>query len=323
MCRWLYSPSVQEITKIGVHPSITAFEPEALQEELSNIDTDVTVLPDEPESIGDCDALVTLEHREGFFRGDRPLHWVHLSSAGVDHFPVEKYADAEIPVTNSSGIHSACMAENALGLMISHAHRLPQFHEAQNRHEWRRDLAWAEKFTVNDQPVCVVGLGAIGRQVAAYADVIGMQVTGVKRTPESIPHVDHVYPAEDLHAAIEEARFVVLCVPLSEATRHLMSTPEFETMRSDAMLVNISRGSVVDEPALIQALESDELAGAALDVFEEEPLPAESPLWEMDDVIVTPHVSGAFQSYYKKVAELVRTNIQRTGTDEPLENRVV
>jgi D-2-hydroxyacid dehydrogenase (NADP+) len=309
-----------DISRIGIHPSVTAFDPPTLVGALSDVTPEVVAVDDTAGTIADCDAVVTLEHREAFLEAD--LTWVHLSSAGVDHFPVERYREAGVIVTNSSGVHSECMAENALGLMLTHAHRLRTFYEGQQEREWRREVAWREKFTLHDEPATVVGLGAIGGTVADYAARVGMRVTGVQRTPEDRPEFERVLGPEDLHTAIRDARFVVLCVPLTDDTHQLVATPEFERMREDAVLVNVSRGEVVDEAALVDAIDAGEIRGAALDVFETEPLSEESPLWGMDEVYVMPHVSGAFRDYYAKVANLVRENLSRFETNDELRNRV-
>ncbi len=132
-----------------------------------------------------------------------------------------------------------------------------------------------------------------------------------------------MYPSGDLETAIEDAGFVVLTVPLTERTEGLIGETELTTMRSDAVVINVARGPVVDQPALIEALETDEIGGAALDVFDTEPLPSDSPLWGMDDVIVTPHIAGVTEAYYRRIAALVRENARRRIEGETLANRVV
>jgi D-2-hydroxyacid dehydrogenase (NADP+) len=308
-----------DVSRIGVHQSVTAFDPPTLVDALSDT-VPAVVVDDTVETVADCDAIVTLEHRDSFL--DAGVDWIHLTSAGVDHFPVERYRAAGVAVTNSSGVHSECMAENVLGLMLTHAHRLREFYEGQREREWRRDVAWREKFTLHDEPVTVIGLGAIGGTVADYAARVGMRVTGIQRTPEERPELERVLGPDDLHAAIEDARFVVLCVPLTDDTRRLISTAELERMREDAVLVNVSRGEVVDEAALVDAIRTGGIRGAALDVFETEPLPETSPLWGMDEVYVMPHVSGAFRDYYAKVADLVRENLSRFEEGRSPKNRV-
>jgi D-2-hydroxyacid dehydrogenase (NADP+) len=150
-----------------------------------------------------------------------------------------------------------------------------------------------------------------------------MDVVGVKRTPTPVDGVDEVYPATDLRAALADARFVALAVPLTDRTEGLVGAAAFDAMRDDAYLVNVARGGVVDQSALVAALREDRLAGAALDVFETEPLPEDSPLWAMDDVIVTPHASAATRDYYRRVAAIVRENLRRLDAGEDLANRVV
>ena len=311
---------MRHVERIAVHPSVDAFEPETLRADLGDLDREVFVL-EGADQREDFDAVITLGHDERFL--DPSVEWVHFISAGVDHVPLPAYEENDVAVTNSSGVHGVCMAENVVGLMVTLAHRLTVFGDDQRNHEWDPDPAWTEKFTLQGEPVTVVGLGAIGRTVAEYADRLGMRVSGVKRTPEPLEFVETVYAAEDLDEAIADARFVVLTLPLSEETKDTIAEDQLARMRGDAYLVNVSRGGVVDEAALTDALRSDRIAGAALDVFEEEPLPPESPLWDADDVVVTPHVSGAFSTYNRRIAELVRENVGHLDAGEDLRNRVV
>jgi D-2-hydroxyacid dehydrogenase (NADP+) len=150
-----------------------------------------------------------------------------------------------------------------------------------------------------------------------------MKVVGVRRSGEPVDDVSTVYTPDELHEAIEEARFVVMATPLTDETEGMIGVSEFETMREDAILVNVARGPVVDESALVDALENKTISGAALDAFTEEPLPAESPLWEFEEVLLTPHVSAATGKYHEDIAELVRENIERIASGERLTNRVV
>ena len=206
--------------------------------------------------------------------------------------------------------------------MLAFARRLHVFRDAQADREWR-DLDYADFFTLDGEQLCVVGLGTLGRGIAERASGLGMDVVGVRRSGESVPGVREVYTADDLHEAIADARFVALATPLTPETEGLFSTAEFETMREDAYLVNVARGSVVDEPALVDALDEGSVSGAALDVFETEPLPSQSPLWDHEEVIVTPHSGAGTRDYYRDIAGLVRENVGRFAAgDEPV-NRVV
>jgi D-2-hydroxyacid dehydrogenase (NADP+) len=310
------------IATLGVHDSVDAvFPPAVLRDALADGRPDPTVRVVESDAtLGDCDALVTFAHDDAFL--DAGLRWVHSIQAGVDRFPLESYDAAGVVLTNSTGIHGDAVGESVLGTMLMLARRLHVYRSNQARREWDRP-AWDEPFTLRGESCCVVGLGTLGRGVATRADDLGMSVTGVRRTPTPVDGVETVHPPGGLDEALADARFVVLAVPLTDRTEGLVGAPEFERMREDAYLVNVARGGVVDQPALVRALEAGEVAGAALDVFETEPLPPDSPLWAMDEVIVTPHASAATHEYCERVAALVRESLRRLGAGETPANRVV
>ncbi|WP_458186877.1 D-2-hydroxyacid dehydrogenase [Haladaptatus sp. NG-WS-4] len=310
-----------QISHLGIHKSVGAvFPPEQLRDALSSLDVPVVVVSDDPEDLGECDAVVTFGYSEEFLDSD--LRWIHSIQAGYDRFPLDALESEGIVLTNSTGIHGTSVGETVLGMMLSYARRLHVHARHQADHEWHRP-EWDEPFTLQGESLCVVGLGTLGRGIAKRADAIGMDVTGVRRSAESVPHVREVYPNDDLHEAIADARFVALATPLTDETRGLMGEAEFAAMREDAFFVNVARGKCVDETALVSALEADDIAGAALDVFEEEPLAEESLLWDMEDVIVTPHAAAAEVDYYRHIAELVRENVHHADADEDLVNRVV
>jgi phosphoglycerate dehydrogenase-like enzyme len=170
--------------------------------------------------------------------------------------------------------------------------------------------------------VAVIGLGRIGVGVAHRAKAMGMRVVGARRSGAPVPGVDAVYPPGDLHRPLGEADYVVLAVPLTPATTGLMDAKAFDAMRPSAYLVNVSRGRVVDETALVEALRSGRIAGAALDVFAQEPLPPESPLWRLDNVIITPHVGGDMKDFSARSTRLFCENLGRYLRGEPMLNVV-
>jgi D-2-hydroxyacid dehydrogenase (NADP+) len=308
------------IEAIGVHDSVGAvFPPVVLRDSLADDHPDLTVRVVGSTDLADLDAVVTFAYDDAMLDADPT--WVHSIQAGVDRFPLDEFDAAGVPITNSTGIHGDTVGESALGTMLMLARRLHRYRSSQERREWDRP-AWDEAFTLRGESCCVVGLGTLGRGIASRADAVGMDVVGVRRTPTPVDHVDTVYPATDLGEAVADARFVALAVPLTDRTEGLVGAPEFERMREDAYLVNVARGGVVDESALVTALETGELAGAALDVFETEPLPEESPLWGIEDVIVTPHATAATGEYYERIAALVRENLRRLTAGEDLANRV-
>lgn len=307
------------VTHIGIHSSCdVVFPPEALRTQLDDLDVDVSVV--DTDELDAVDALVTFSFDPAFLSAD--LDWIHSIQAGVDRFPLDDLRASDIRLTNSTGTHGDSVGETVAGYMLSFARRLHEHRSKQTRTEWE----WPDRdapFTLASSSVCVVGLGTLGRGIAARADALGMDVTGVKRTPTPVDHVRTVYPSPDLHEAISDAKFVALAVPLTDDTEGMIGRPEFETMRDDAILVNVARGAVVDEDALVDALETDRLAGAALDVFETEPLPESSPLWDMEEVVVTPHAAAANRDYPRRMAALVRENVRRIADEDSLANAVV
>jgi len=308
------------ISKLGIDPSVAGEDPiKKLQAELSNYRPSVEVL-EENSSLDTFDAVVTTVHRDAFLSSN--LQWIHLNSAGVDHIPLSSYEDRGIAVTNSHSIHRTAVGEHALGMMLMLAHRLLHFTNQKSNREWNRP-DWNEKFRLRDETVCVVGLGALGKGVAERVGALGMEVTGVRRTPEELSFVETIYQADQLHEAISDQRFVVLTVPLTESTRHMIGSTEFAVMNDDSYLINVSRGEVVDEDTLITALKDEQIAGAGLDVFRDEPLPEDSPIWDIENVVFSPHCAGSFIYHYLAVADQMRENLDRIAADEELLNRVV
>jgi D-2-hydroxyacid dehydrogenase (NADP+) len=308
-----------QISRIGIHESVEAvFPPENLRNKLSDFGPDVAVVSDA--DVNACDALVTLQYSEAFL--ETTLQWIQSIQAGVDRFPFDELRERGIVLTNSTGIHGEAVGETVVCYMLMLTRLQHRYRWTQREHRWDRP-DWHEPSTLNKKSLCVVGLGTLGRGIATRASALGMKVIGVRRTVGPIEGVSEIYPESALHKAITDRDFVALAVPLTDDTHHLFSTAEFETIGKDAYLMNVARGSVVDELALIEALENGDIAGAALDVFEEEPLPKDSPLWDMENVIVTPHTSAHTRDYYRNVANIVRENIERIDTGEELMNRIL
>lgn len=297
----------------GDHPC----PPTHLRDRLADLDCEVVVR--EATDVNDCDAAVTVYHHDAFLGA---VDWVHTIRSGYDDFPLDEYEARGITLTNSTGIAGDLVAETALGLMLSQAKGLHRFRDHQRDGDWRR-LAWDRPFELGAASACVVGLGAIGGSVATRASVLGMDVWGVDVRPVSSLGLQRVYDVQRIEDAVADARFVVLTTPLVESTRGLVDEAVLAAMREDAYLVNVSRGAIVDQDALVAALDTGEIAGAALDVFESEPLPRESPLWQREDVIVTPHAAAQSDNYGEKVADLVATNAGCVGTDRDPWNRLV
>src|SRR3990172_212047 len=197
---------------------------------------------------------------------------------------------------------------------------LPVATRNQMTHRWDRASVIGEELW--GKTVGILGLGSIGREVAARCRAFGMRVIGTKRTPAAVPHVDQVLPPDGLDEVLRAADYLVIILPLTEQTRGLIGARELGLMKPTAYLINVARGAIVQEAALIAALRTGRLRGAGLDVFEREPLPQDSPLWEMEQVILTPHVSGAVPDYYDRALPLFCENLSRFLTGAPLLNMV-
>lgn len=252
----------------------------------------------------------------------KKLRWIHTFSAGVDALAKsEQLKKRPMIVTNAKGIHGSVMGLTTLGYIISFMRRFPELYRAQQRHEWYRDFS-APPTTGKDKVLCVVGAGAIGTEVASLCKGIGMYTIGIKRTVCAIDAFDEVLPESDLDAALERADFVVVVTPGTKETYHLIDAGRLSHMKPSAVLINIGRGPVIDQHALIDALEKGTIGGAALDATEEEPLPADNPLWSMPNVIITPHCSAVNDHYLDMAVDQFCDLLRRYESGESLYNTV-
>ena len=246
----------------------------------------------------------------------RSLEWVSNGGAGVDH--LLPWDPDRLTVTNASGVASPMMAEFVIGGMLALGIGLPGFMRRQIRHHWQ----FEQVAGIAGKTVTIVGLGRTGRAVARLASSLDMRVVGTRAHPASTPHVETVYPASRLHEALREGDYVVVTAPLLDSTRHLIDARAIAAMKAGACLVDVSRGGVVDQSALVEGLRKRRLGGAVLDVFEREPLAADSPLWDLDNVIITPHCSSVYDGWERRAAEMFCDNLGRWLTGEPLSNVV-
>jgi phosphoglycerate dehydrogenase-like enzyme len=254
------------------------------------------------------------------------LRWIHSSAAGVGNMLFPEMIVSAVVLSNSRGNSSGTIAEHVIAVTLTLLRQLPLAWRRQTERVWAQDEfeAGASYRSLADARVLIVGLGSIGGEAARLAAAFGAQVVGVRRRAggERPPGVAEVVPPDRLRDELPLADVVVLAAPHTSETEHLIGEPELALMKKDAVLVNVSRGNLVDEPALVRALESGRLRGAALDVFEYEPLPTDSPLWSRDDVLITPHVSGFHAHYWEDVAKLFADNLRRFLAGQPLANPV-
>lgn len=307
-----------DLERLYVHESVESVVPaDAFVDAVSEASLPVTLVGN-GESYGATDAVATYVPRPEFLDAG----WVHCIRAGYDEFDTAEYERADVAFTNSTGIHGTTVSELALDFMLSFARLGHRYRDHQHRNEWM-EPDYGRPFTLENERVCVVGLGTIGQAIATRCDALGMDVVGVRRSKEPVPGVSELFSPARLHEAIDGARFVALAVPGTPETANLIGEAELKRMADDAFLINVARGAVVDEGALADALEAGEITGAGLDVFEAEPLPPESPLWDFEEVIVSPHKGSATNRYHLDLAELFKQNVRRYQSGESLENRVV
>lgn len=248
----------------------------------------------------------------------RSLEWMHSSAAGVDHPSFAALLARGVTLTNAAGVAGPTIAQHVLALMLSHARRLEQYRTFQAQRAWQRIEAGELALTT----VIVVGLGGIGAEVARLCAAFGMQVIGVRRRPEPMAHVDEIHDQSRLPELLPRADYVVLACPLTDATRGLIGADALSRMKRTAYLVNVARGAVVDQAALEQALRQGTIAGAGLDVFDREPLPDDSGLWDAPNVTITPHTATSSPHQPERNARFFIANLARFVRGEPLVNVV-
>ncbi|MDN3352130.1 D-2-hydroxyacid dehydrogenase [Actinomadura sp. DC4] len=247
------------------------------------------------------------------------LRWVHIASAGVDRLLFPELVASDVLVTNSRGVFDEPIAEYVLGLVLCFAKDLHTTLRLQAEHRWRH----RETERVAGARALVVGTGPIGRAIGRRLAAVGMAVSGIGRTGRTgDPDLGHVRPFEELHEALAEADHVVLAAPLTDLTRDMIDSAALARMRTTARLINVGRGQLVVEKDLVRALAGGRIAGAALDVFATEPLTESSPLWEMPNVIVSPHMSGDAAGWHDRLVELFADNLARYRDGRALRNVV-
>jgi phosphoglycerate dehydrogenase-like enzyme len=257
------------------------------------------------------------------------LRWLQFPGAGIDSLASTGLLDADsgVIVTTAAGIHATTISEYVFGSMLMFNWNWPQMVRLQDEHVWARSATWYHLggHELAGQTLGIIGLGSIGRRIAQLGRAFGMRVLGTRRSIQNQGDqeldVDQSFPPEQLHELLRLSDFVVISVPLTRKTEKLIGETELRIMRRNAYLVNIARGRVIDEQALVRALREGWIAGAGLDVTEEEPLPSESPLYSLPNVILTPHISGNSAHYDTRLAALFADNLKRYGVGQQLQNQ--
>ena len=259
-----------------------------------------------------CDTLVVA----------RNLKFLHVLSAGVDQFAfVPELISRGTRITSSAGIQADAVAQTAITGLLMLARRFPLWQNGQRRHAWEPMRNESPPEDLQDQTVMVVGLGAIGMRVARVCKALGMAVIGIRRLPKRQDDpLDEIHSPSEFARLLPRCQWLVLACPYNKETHHLLNARTLAMLPQRAGVINVARGAVVDEMALIAALKNGQLGGAYLDVFEQEPLPAESPLWDMPNVILTPHIAGNAAGNERRSSEIFLANLERWVRGESLLN---
>ncbi|MDS0276906.1 D-2-hydroxyacid dehydrogenase [Halomicroarcula sp. S1AR25-4] len=294
----------------------------ALRDRLPNHDVEVARTPAaERDLVADATVLTGSSVSEDLLDAADSLRLFASTYAGYDHLPLDELAAHDVALTTASGVHAPNVAEHVVGAWLSFARGFFTARRRQADHVW-------QSFKSNDfagSRVCVVGMGAIGSAIVDRLDGFDVETVAVRHSPEKDTPTDEVYGYDDVHEAVEDARYVALACPLTAETRGLVDADLLTTMHPETVLVNIARGPVVDTDALVDALQRNHVGAAALDVTDPEPLPNDHRLWDFENVLVTPHNAGHTPSYFDRLADIVAENVRRaeeTGAWDGLQNQI-
>ena len=275
--------------------------------------------------------LALLPESEVLFTGQLPqeilakcghLRWIQSGSAGIERFLIPEIIDSALILTNSSGIHRIQMAEHTLSMMLTFARQMHLAIRAQIEGRWARYELWPGIDELYGKTCGIVGYGDVGQEVAARCRPFGMRIIACDLQFPIDTELDGRYPPEELHTLLQASDYVVLAVPATPKTEKMISSDELRIMKPTAYLINVARGTVIDEEALIRALKAGEIAGAGLDVFVQEPLPDNHPFYNMENVIVFPHLGGVTPRYWERGTDFFCQNLKRYLSGEPLINVV-
>ena len=296
----------------------------AIKEILPQASITVTndTLPSINQDIKDAEILIVPNVNHINFAQDKTLKWVHVTFAGVDTLS-QSLLDSDVLITNSSGIHPIPIAEHVFAFILMLTHKMNfTFRNQILSKKWEitpQILALSE---IHEKTIAIVGMGRIGSRIAKLAKAFDMQVFGVVRNPRNQESIDKVFTTDQLLEVLPQVDYVVNCLPLTKETHHLFTLDYFKKMKKSAYFINVGRGKTVVEKDLIQALQQKIIAGAGIDVTEEEPLPSSNPLWDLENVIITPHISGLTPYYMDRAIAIFCENLKAYLQKKPLPNLI-
>ncbi len=295
-----------------------------LRRDHPEITFDLIEHPEDADGFPDADAIIGWRLSSAQLERSPRLRWLQTTSAGVERVLTPEMIERGVVITNASGVHAVSISEHLMAMMLAFARCLPCLMRNQDHHVWRDEKVRERVFELHGQTLLVVGMGDIGIALAERAMGFGMRLLGVRQRidlPEP-PPFSRISSVADLDTVLPEADHVAICLPLTERTRGLFDTEKIERMKSGAYLYNIGRGQIIDQGALIEALRGGHLGGAGLDVTDPEPLPIDSPLWDLPNVMITAHTSGSSPVYWERASAIIAENIRRWQSGEPLINEV-
>lgn len=293
---------------------------DALAERIGEPVLSVRDLEEKEVPLGEVEVLLSLGRlRREQVEAMPRLRWVQSFSAGVNTYPHGTLKERGILLTNTSGIHAPQMSDQIMGMILGFSRALLPCIRHQHARHWKVDYPLEE---LAGKEMLILGAGEIGQLLAKKAKAFDMRITGIRRHPRPMDHFDRVLSLENMDPMLAEADYIVVLAPLTTNTRGMIGTAQFQRMKETAVLINMGRGPLVEEEALLEALRSKRIRGAGLDVFSKEPLPPEHPLWDMENIILTPHTGGFSPETEIRAVELIADNVLRFRRGDPLRNTV-
>lgn len=273
--------------------------------------------------ISDVEIMFGISLRPEQFLAAKKLRWIHSQAAAVHQLMFPELVKSDVVITNARDVHGPVVAEQVMAMIFALAKGIPAAVRFQQNHVWGQEQIWREGSRPKEiagATVGLVGLGSIGRNVAKHASAMGMKVIAVREHPEKEKpeNIEEVLPSSKLLQLLAKSDYVVLSVPVTPQTTGMISSAQLTAMKADSFLINVGRGPLIDESALIDALHERKIAGAALDVFDQEPLPSDSPFWDLDNLLITPHTAGMSERMWERHYTLFSENLRRYLSGRPL-----
>jgi len=296
---------------------------ERLRTEFPELDVDqLNSYENVEQDIADVEILFGISIRPEQFLAARKLRWIHSQAAAVHQLMFPELVNSDVIITNARDVHGPVVAEQVIAMIYALAKQIPSAVRFQQKHEWGQDAIskMAGPRELAGAMVGLIGVGSIGRNVAKHAAALGMRVVAVREHPEkgNPEQVEEVWPSSHLLRLLGQSDYIVLSTPVTAETTGIIGKEQLAAMKPHARLINVGRGPLIDEPALIDALREGKIGGAALDVFDKEPLPADSPLWDLDNLLILPHTAGISEKMWERHYDLFSKNLRRYFAGQPL-----